>query len=185
VVLDWQGKSAAGLEVRAKAMAAIINEHGVALLALGLADQLAKREQDLTTMFTSFGFGKGKLDSQLVGSWRLLSTYSISNDSPFETTSSKARMVSDTNSVMRLAADGTWSRTDTTHTIALGAGVGLESKDRKVRQGKWNAGGGALYLAGDDDSWDDFKYQVTGSAGARQLKLVSGSRGQIWSEVSQ
>jgi hypothetical protein len=182
VVLEWAGQSATGNQVRARAFVAIIKEYGVALIAIGLEEPLKKRDADLRSMFASLGFGTGKLDDQLVGTWQLLSTYAISNDSPFETSSSRARMASDTNSVMTIAADGTWTRTDTTHTIAMGAGVSLEGSDRKVHRGKWNAGGGSLYLMGEDNSWDEYKYQVSGAPGARQVKLASGGNGQVWRE---
>jgi hypothetical protein len=182
VVLDWSGRSTTGNQVSARAFVAIINDYAIALIALGVSDLVKKRDGDLRSMFTSLGFGSGKLDNQLVGSWHLLSTYAISNDSPFETSSSRARMASDTNSIMTMAPDGTWTRTDTTQTIAMGAGVSIEGSDRKVHRGKWNADGGSLYLIGEDSSLEEYKYQVSGTPGARQVKLVSGGNGQVWQE---
>ena len=182
VVLEWQGKTATGNDVRAKAFAVIINDHAVALLAIGVSDTLRQRDADLQAMFTSFGFGEGQKDAALVGSWHLLSTSVISNNSPFETSWSNARAVSDTNSTMILAADGTWTRTDTRHMIAMGAGVSLEDKSQKTRKGRWFAGSGGLHLIEDDNTWDEYKYQVQTTAQGRQLRLVSGGQGQMWQE---
>jgi hypothetical protein len=112
----------------------------------------------------------------------LLSTAAISNDSPYETSWSKARSVSDTNSVLRLSADGTWTRTDTRHMIAIAGGTALEDNSQEVHKGRWNAGSGKVYLMGEDNSWEEYTYQVSGAAGGRQLRLVSGKTGQVWGE---
>jgi hypothetical protein len=181
VVLEWQGTTVGGDALAARAFASIIRQHGVALIALGLKERVASREAVLREMFVTFGFGEGEKDPALAGSWTLVSTYAVSNDSPFETTYSKARMVSETSSVLEIRGDGSWIRTDTSQLIAMGAGIIIDSgPQKKTSKGKWSAGGGALYLMWDDGSWQDYKYKIEGSASGRELKLVCGSSGETW-----
>ena len=39
----------------------------------------AERENEILRIFSSFGVGEGKLDPQLIGTWRLSSTHAIQN----------------------------------------------------------------------------------------------------------
>jgi len=183
VLLQWQGRSAAGKVVHAKAYAAIIRDHGVALIALGLPEALKPRENDLRQMFASFGFGQGPRDPQLVGKWHLLATTSITNWSTWETHWSRAQLVADTNSVLVFHANGTWTRTDKYHMIAGAGGTWIEDKRVTASDGRWNAATGALYMVWKDNSWDDFKYQVVRAQDGIQLRMVSGKTGQIWKRV--
>lgn len=183
VLLQWQGRSAAGKVVHAKAYAAIIRDHGVALVALGLPDALKPREDDLRQMFASFGFGQGPRDPQLVGKWHLLATTSITNWSTWETHWSRAQLVADTNSVLVFHANGTWTRTDKYHMIAGAGGTWIEDKRVTASDGRWNAANGALYMVWKDNSWDDFKYQVTRTREGIQLRTASGKTGRLWKRV--
>ena len=65
-LLEWKGKSPAGDTVLARAFVSIINQYGVALLALGLEKPLGRRDQDLRKIFASFGFGEGRMQSVLL-----------------------------------------------------------------------------------------------------------------------
>ncbi len=181
VLLEWQAQGNQGQVVRARAYACIIKGWGVALIAFGLKDQIDSRNQDLKQMFASFGFGEGQKDPQLVGAWTLVSTSAISNQSPFETAWSRAKMASETQSRLAFQADGTWSRTDVSQTIAGAGGVWLDTGPQKSsKQGKWNAANGVLYMMWQDGSWEEYKYQVQRTAGGRQLRLVSGKTGEVW-----
>lgn len=189
-VLDWEATSPTGDVIRARAFVSIIKDQGVMLLAIGLKDRLAARDAILRQMFATFGFGEGQRDPRLVGSWSLVSTYAASNESPFETSYTKARSVSETSSTLVFRADGTWTRTDVSQFIAMGGhnpitgtNIILDSgPQKKVANGRWNAGGGSLYLVWDNDTWEDYKYEIQQGTQGRQLKLVSGNSGETWKE---
>jgi len=180
--LRWQATSADGSVVRALAFASIIKQHGVALMAIGLKERLDAREAVLREMFASFGFGEGKRDPQLAGKWSLVSTYALSNESPFETSWSKARMVSERQTALTLSPDGTWHKVEARHMLAGAGGLWIEDKGQKVSDGTWNAENGSLYMMGKDDSWEQYQYQLRQGAEGRELRLVSGKTGLAWKE---
>lgn len=66
---------------------------------------------------------------------------------------------------------------------AGGAGIWLESSDRKESKGKWFGGGGMLYLVDDQDMWETYRVKVEGAPGDRKLKMASEKTGTLWSEV--
>jgi hypothetical protein len=181
VLIKWKGKNPNGDEVFGRAFVTIQKEHGVALIGLGLKSPLNKREPDLHRMFQSFGFNEGEKDPRLVGTWNLTGTHSIYNESPFVSDWERAQLVSESQSMLEFRPDGTWRRTDKSHMIAGAGDVWLESEDASASQGRWFAGEGLLYMIWDDNSWNDYKYQVQSTPEGRQLRLVSGNSGEIWS----
>jgi hypothetical protein len=178
--VDWRCKTPDGRDLLARCYVTIVHEHGVALLAFGIADKIARREPDLRGIFLSFGFGEGDRDPALVGSWDLVATTSIRNDSPFESDWSRASAVGEQKSRLTLSADGSYERVDDWHMIALGAGVAIEDHDRQVQKGKWCAGGGVVYLVSDDKTWTDYRYQIVPGDDGVRLRTASGDRGQLW-----
>jgi len=183
IELNWQGKNPQGQRVVARAFATVINNYGVALVAVGLEDRVKARDAELRKVFSSFGFGQGQKDPQLLGRWQLFSTYGLRNDSPWVEPADRARMASDSSSVLTFGADGTWKRTDTHHMIALGSGVGLESKESNTKRGRWNAADGSLYMIWEDNSWEDYTYRIENTPQGRRLKLNAGKTGQVWTPV--
>jgi len=98
VLLQWQGRSATGNAVHARAYVAIIRDHGVSLIGLGDPKHVQGRDAELRRIFASFDVGQGTIDRQLVGTWKLKAVSSITNWSVWETAWSRASAVSDTNS---------------------------------------------------------------------------------------
>ena len=181
VLLEWQAQGAQGQAIRARAYACILRGYGVALIAFGMKDKLDARDEELRQMFASFGFGEGQKDPQVVGSWQLVSSSAVQNNSPFETAWSRAKMASESKSQIVFQTNGTWSRTDVSQTIAGAGGVWLDTgPQRNAQQGRWNAGGGVLYMMWQDGSWEEYKYQVRRTAQGRELRLVCDGRGEVW-----
>jgi hypothetical protein len=176
VFLDWKGRSPTGESILARVYVTIINGYGVSLVALGVERHVSRRAGDLESIFASFGFGEGQRDPAVLGRWHLVSTCSITNNSPFETSWSQAQAVSETKVALTLNRDGTWVRVEDYHAILLGGGVSLEDKRRTVDRGTWNAGEGVLCLVGEKDTWEEYRYEVAGD----RLRLVRGDRGEIW-----
>lgn len=179
-LLEWAGKSPKGQPLLARAYVCIIRQHGVALVAVGLREPLDSRDADLRRTFASFTFGTGDRDQNLVGAWTLVSTYALRNESPFETSWSRAQMVSEKQSRLTFAADGSWQRVDRRHTLVGAGGVWLEDKSEKSNEGTWNAGSGRIYMMWKDGSWDDFQYRLDAEGGKRRLRIVSSGRGEVW-----
>ncbi len=180
VVMNWQGTSPSGGAVCARAHICLVEEYGISLVALCLKDRLEAREAELQRIFTSFAFGGGQRDLQLVGTWSFLTTHSITNWSPFETAYSRAQMASDTTATLVIQRAGTWMRRDKTHMIAGAGGVWLESNDMQESKGTWYAGNGSLHLIWEDKSWQEYKYEIRQTAEGVRLLLVSGGKGELW-----
>jgi hypothetical protein len=189
-IMDWEAQSPTGEAILARAYIAIVKQSGVSLIAMGQKDKVMAREQVLRKVFTSFSVDEGERDPAVVGTWHLVSEYSTTNRSPFEPPETRASIASETKNTLVLRPDGTWQQTIVSHFIAIGASnpitggsIVLDSgPERKTYQGRWNAGNGALYLMSQDDRYDDYKYQVRRGAGGRELVLVTGGRGKVWSE---
>jgi len=179
-LLEWAGQTPKGQKLVARAYACILRQHGVALVALGLGEPLAARDADLRRVFASFAFGSGDRDQNLVGAWTLASSCALRNESPFETSWSRAQMASEQQSRLVFAADGSWTRTDRREMLAGAGGVWIEDKSEKSSAGTWNAGAGRLYMMWKDGSWDDFQYRLETEGGRRRLRIAGGGRGEVW-----
>ena len=170
--------------VRARAFVNIIRDNGVALLAIGFKDRLEARDTDLRQMFASFGLDQGQNDPALIGTWQLVSTYSVTNQSPFVSDAARASAVSESTTTLEFLPDGLWVRTHTSRMIAFGAGITMDTgPERTVHRGRWNAGDGSLYMVWEDESYDDFRYQIRPGSNGRELRLASGEKGQSWQET--
>ncbi|MEN8148861.1 MAG: SHOCT domain-containing protein [Planctomycetota bacterium] len=172
----WEGKAPNGNVIRARVLCCILKQHGISLVSLGVKDVVQKRDLLVRQVFDSFGFGEGMRDKALVGKWSLLKTSGLTNNSPFETDWSRARAVADEKTTIELRADGTWTRVVDWHMIAISGGLTMESKDRDVTHGTWNAGNGKLILVSKGDVWEEYRYRVTGA----ELRLAGEKRGEIW-----
>ena len=179
-LLKWSGTGANGVEIVAHAFVCIINNYGVALTGVGHKKDIDARDQDLRQMFASFGFGQGKNDPALIGTWDLLKTVSITNQSVWETDWSRAQAVSETSSRLSFQPDGTWTRNDQSHTLVGASGIWLEDKSNENSQGIWNAGDGILYMLWKDNSYRECGYRLETSGGRYQLRLICGGKGEIW-----
>jgi len=183
VILRWQGKNPRGQTIVATAFVCILRGHGVALLAIGFKERIEKRDPELRRIFASFGFGEGERDPALVGRWKLVAVTSITNTSPFETDWSRAQLASKSESTLTFTADGRWERYDKSHLLVGSAGVWLEDNSETTNRGRWNAGGGSLYMVWEDSSWDDFQYQLRRTERGIELRTVKGKRGEVWTKT--
>jgi hypothetical protein len=180
VMFRWAGKTPRGDAIDARAFVSLLRNHAAVLLAVGFKERIQAREADMGRMFASFGFGEGQRDPALVGRWTLVGVTSITNQSPFETAWSRARLASETKSTLVFAPDGRWERNDKNHMIVGAGGVWLEDKSENTQRGRWNAGDGRLCMVWEDSSWDDFRYQVRRTAQGVQLRTLRGKRGEVW-----
>jgi len=180
VMFRWAGKNPRGDEIDARAFVSLLRNHAAVLLAVGFKERIRAREVDMGRMFQSFGFGEGQRDAALVGRWTLVGVTSITNESPFETAWSRAQLASETKSTLVFAPDGRWERNDKNHMIVGAGGVWLEDKSEETQRGKWNAGDGRLFMVWEDQSWDDFRYQIRRTAQGIELRTLRGKKGEVW-----
>jgi len=183
VLLQWQGRSATGNVMHARAYVAIIRDHGVSLIGLGDPKHVQGRDAELRRMFASFDVGQGTIDRQLVGAWKLKAVSSITNWSVWETAWSRAQAVNEEQSTMALRADGTWRRVTRRHFLAGAGGVWVEDNSEKITEGRWFAGNSQLYFLSKHNAWDDYRYQVVRGNQGIQLRLASGTKGTLWDRV--
>ena len=177
VVFEWEGTGPNGKVLLARSMVGIIRNHAIGITGIGFKELVEQRDKDMRQMFGSFGIGEGQNDAALIGTWELVSTCAMQNNSVWETDWSRAQMVNEQKSTLTFHPDGSWTRENSHHMLVGSSGIWLEDKGSKTFRGRWNAGDGALYMVWEDSSYDDFKYAIQG----RELKLVTSKRGEIWS----
>lgn len=149
----------------------ILKGHGASLVCAGTKDQLDKRTPVLKEIFFTFGWGQGKVDPKLVGTW---SYYSYSQVSGRETKAS---------SILR--ADGTFSyssESEAASNFSGKDGLGnqtwtgwVNSRSGSGYKGTWVADGKTLYLNFEDGSVEEFDYSFEQQGTAFVLKLIGAN----------
>ena len=167
--LTWEG-TIQGKAGQVRGYVTILNGYGVALIALGPKEALDKRDKTLRDIFYSLGWGQGKKDTNLVGTW---SYYAYSQISGKETKASA-----------RLNADGTFtyeSNTEGGNNYSGKDGLGNEtwtgwvnSRSGSGWKGTWTAVGGELTLNFEDGSSETFDYTLK-QEGANIVLVVTGA----------
>lgn len=174
---EWEGKNPRDITILARASVAVFDDQAVALAALGHKEKVAARDAALRKMFGSFGFGKGEADPKLARAWTFVDNVTVANDSFLETAWLRAQYGRETAGTLELRADGTWKRTDVSQVIMGASGIWLDTgRQEKIREGKWCAGNGRLYLMFKDDSWTIYQYKLEGT----ELRLICDGKGEIW-----
>lgn len=173
--VDWTAQSNYG-PVQARTYVSIVRGYGFVMACVGVKDLLSQRDKEINRIFSSFGVGEGQLDTALVGAWRLSSTQAMQNNSYAETSYSKAKMASETESTLTFQPDGTWSRTNKSETLVGAGSLWLESKNSSVENGRWNAAQGQLFMLWENQSFADYQYRLQGN----QLEITSGKIRQLW-----
>jgi len=173
--MDWTAQSNLG-PLKAFAVATIVGDYGMVLAGIGVKDLLREREPDAMRIVASFRAEEGLLDPRLVGTWNLVSTYAVQNDSVWETDYSRAQAVSETKSALRFIESGRWQRRDESHLLVGAGGIWLENKDTASSSGRWNAGEGRLFLLWEDESFQDYRYRLEGE----KLHMLAEGKGTTW-----
>lgn len=176
--VDWSSQSNYGT-VKARTYVSIINGYGMIFAGVGVKNLLEKHDAEISQIFSSFGVGEGKLDRSLVGTWRLSSTRAMQNNSTFETSYSKAKMASETESTITFNPDGSWHRKNKSQTLVGAGSVWLESNNSSSAKGRWNADQGHLFMVWDDESFEDYRYRFQQNS----LEMVAGKTCQVWTKV--
>ncbi len=181
VILSWAGNVNGDVLVRG--YVTILKGFGIALVAAGPKDAIAKRDAQLREIFQTFGWGQGKVDTSLVGQW---SHWSYSGSSSYG---------SERKSRANLAADGTFSYESSSESSGNFQGKnsggditwtgGLASRSGNGWKGRWTASAGTLILNFEDGSSETFTYRFK-QEGANTFLMVrpaGGGKETEWSRV--
>jgi hypothetical protein len=189
-LMEWEARGEGGAIV-ARTYACVMKGYGVIFGACGVKEKVLGREGELTGIFASFAFEAGKLDPAVAGVWQLFSTRALRNDDTLNFTTDdprRASSVSDEQVTLELHPDGTARRTSLYRLIAGGGAAGGSGKvwidsgeQRTVKQGRWNAGNGTLFIMWADGAMDSWQYGLVQNGGV-SLKLLSGARVQFWQQ---
>ncbi len=148
VIVSWKG-TAEGRQVTVRGYVTIVKDNGVALIAVGSEEQVQRRDADLRAIFGTIGWGQGKADQQLVGTWNHWSYKGSSNNSYSRET--KVQVV--------LNADGSFTYSNNTETASSGDGGSMTGRSGSGWGGRWTASNGTLILHFEDGSTEEVTYR--------------------------
>lgn len=178
--LVWEGDHDGRLS-QVRAYVTILKGYGISLIALGPKDAIAKRDKALRDIFYTFGWGQGKRDQKLVGTWKHWSYKATSG------VESKATAV--------LNADGTFSYesdSESSGNVNIKNQYGdqtawgvMYSRNGSGWKGTWTADGSELTLFFEDGTSESFDYEFKQQGanvflvtyGADRKKPMEWSRG--------
>jgi hypothetical protein len=178
--LIWEGDHE-GRPSQVRAYVTILMGYGISLVAFGPKESISKRDGALREMFYTFGWGQGKRDDKLVGTWKHWSYKATSG------VESKATAV--------LAADGTFSYesdSESSGNVNIKNQYGdqtawgvMYSRNGSGWKGTWAADGSELTLFFEDGSSESFDYEFKQEGanvflvtyGADRKKPMEWSRG--------
>jgi len=188
VGLAWEVQGEKGT-VYVVSYVTIMNNTGFIIGGFGLKDKVTPRLPELKALFTTLKFGEGKHDPAVVGAWRYTSTRTLVNNDNINFTTDdprRASAVTDEQTTMQLRADGSVVRTSISRTIAGGGAAGGAGKvwidtgeQKDVKQGKWYAGDGTLFIVWDNGTMASYQFGIINNNGPC-LALASGTRMDYW-----
>lgn len=158
----------------------IIKGRATILLAAGATASIAAHEKTLREIFTTLGWGQGKLDSRLVGRW-LQYTYIQATGretKSFATLKLDGMFILTTDSESSSNMQGTNQYGDVLWT------GGTYNRQSGTHKGSWSADGNALYLTFEDGGFEQFTYRFEqqGTAFVMKLFKTGSSKGVEWSK---
>ena len=158
----------------------IIKGRATILLAAGAVNSINAHEKTLREIFTTLGWGQGKLDSRIVGKW-LQYTYVQATGR-------------ETKTVATLKADGTFVLTSDSESAANMQGTnqygdvlwtgGTYNRQSGTHKGSWSADGTSLFLTFEDGGFEQFAYRFEqqGTAFVMKLFKTGSTKGVEWSK---
>jgi hypothetical protein len=160
----------------------IYKDMGIALIAAGPKPTIERRDPVMREIFSTLGWGQGKTDSSLVGTWMHYGYVGGSMGGR------------ETKMVVRLAADGTFSYSSDSEAsyntggkdqggndVWSGVAYGRSGSGWK---GRWTAGDGTLILHFEDGSSESFTYrlEMQGSLPVMKVTPAEGGKTLEWSK---
>lgn len=158
VVVSWTG-TVEGRKVVVRAYVTIVKGHGVAIVAVGPKDAVTARDKVLREILLSVGWGQGKVDTNLVGTWNHWG-YKGSSDGKY----GREEKVK-----VELRADGSFTYQNDSETNISGSGTdqggnttwvgGMSARRGNGWNGTWTADGSTITLTFEDGTSESFRYR--------------------------
>lgn len=158
VILNWNG-TLEGRKALIRGYVTIVKSYGVALVAIGSKEAVDSRDKDLRQIFQSIGWGQGKIDQQLVGTWNYWG-YKGSSDGKY----GREERVQ-----CALNADGSFTYNNSSETSISASGTdaggnqtwvgGMNSRRGNGWSGTWTADGSTIILNFEDGTSESFRYR--------------------------
>lgn len=167
--LVWEG-DIQGKPSQVRAYVTILKGYGVSVIGVGPKEAIAKRDQTLRDIFYTFGWGQGKVDQRLVGTWK---HWAYAQASGRESTANAV-----------LNADGTFTYTSSSEMAANHKGTNqygdqtawgaMYSRSGSGWKGTWTADGSEIRLNFEDGSTEAFDYEFK-QEGANTFLVTYGA----------
>lgn len=152
VIISWKG-TVNGSSAFIRAYVTIVKSYGIALIAVGKQADVESRDAELRQIYQTIGWGQGKLDKRLIGTWNYWG-YKGSSDGKYGR-EERATAV--------LNSDGTFSYSNSAETAMTASGDGwaggMASRRGDGYGGTWTADGGSLFLNFADGTSESFDYK--------------------------
>ncbi len=155
-VYTYEGKRPDGYEVRSRIFVLPEKDLAFALVALGLRENIVKREASISEVFGSFLLKNVIVDSKLTGLW-------ITPENSFTPTQTQTGSSSERNE-MQLEPDGSF--------ITLMQSPKTEGLVNTLNSGRWYSKGNKLYFVSAGNVGLMFRYEINGEPGLRKLTLI-------------
>jgi hypothetical protein len=156
LVYTYEGKRPDGFEVRSRVFVLPEKDVAFALVALGLRENIVKREASVSEMFGTFLQKNVTVDSKLTGLW-------ITPETGIPPVQSQNSSAPERNE-MQLEADGSF--------VTLMQSPYDKALVNTLNSGKWYAKGNRLYFISAGNVGLMFRYELEGQPGSRKLTLV-------------
>lgn len=178
--LVWEGK-VSGVDAQVRGYITILKGYGIALVAAGPKAAVEARDKQLREIFFTFGWGQGKTDQRLVGTWKHWSYAAASGRESTATVvlGADGRFSYSSSSEMAANYTGTNQYGDQT---AWGA---MYSRSGSGWSGTWTATVDEITLNFEDGSSETFDYQFK-QEGANVFLVTYGadrSKPMEWSRA--
>lgn len=183
VILNWNG-TVEGRKAHIRGYITIIKNYGVALLAVGSKETVDSRDKDLRAIFQTIGWGQGKINPQLVGTWNYWG-YKGSSDGKYGR-EEKATCV--------LNADGSFTYSNSAETSISASGKdaggnetwvgGMNSRRGNGWGGTWSATDSVIILNFEDGTSETFNYRFE-QQGANTFLVTTDESGKAKMEWSR
>lgn len=158
VIQTWSG-NVNGQTILVRGYLTIVKNFGVALLAIGTKEHIDARDKDLREIFQTVGWGQGKVDPNLVGTWHYWG-YKGTADGKYGR-EEKIRV--------DLRADGTFTYLNDSETTITASGAnsageatwtgGMNARRGDGWKGTWSADGNLIILLFEDGTTETFRYR--------------------------
>jgi hypothetical protein len=157
LIYTYEGKRPDAIIVRARIFVFPRKEIAFALVALGVREEITKRESTIASIFGTFTSSEAATDRTLIGSWQSIPE----KVEQTQTMELQTQPAAPEESSMNLREDGSFS-------MKSSSTQGEEGET----EGRWYGGGGKIYFVSPENVALTFRYELRGETPNRELSLI-------------